>query len=54
MNSKTPFNDGEAGLRVVRMLEAAGFEDVRGLGSLEGEPFRLGSTRLILVATKKG
>ena len=23
MNSKTPFNDGEAGLRVVRMLEAA-------------------------------
>jgi len=23
MNDKTPFNDGEAGLRVVRMLEAA-------------------------------
>jgi SAM-dependent methyltransferase len=38
---------------VVRMLEAAGFEDVRGLGSLEGEPFRLGSARLILVATRK-
>src|SRR6266700_1381716 len=39
---------------VVRMLEAAGFEDVRGLGSPEGEPFRLGSARLILIATKKG
>jgi hypothetical protein len=23
MNNKTPFNDGHAGLRVVRMLEAA-------------------------------
>jgi SAM-dependent methyltransferase len=39
---------------VVRMLEAAGFEGVRGLGSLDGEPFRLGSARLILAATKKG
>ena len=39
---------------VVRMLEAAVFEDVCGLGSLEGEPFRLGSARLILIATKKG
>jgi len=26
---------------VVRMLEAAGFQDVRGIGSLDGEPFRL-------------
>jgi SAM-dependent methyltransferase len=39
---------------VVRMLEAAGLDDIRGLGSLEGEPFRLGSARLILIATKKG
>jgi len=39
---------------VVRMLEGAGFEEVRGLGSLEGEPFRLGAPRLILLATKKG
>jgi ubiquinone/menaquinone biosynthesis C-methylase UbiE len=39
---------------VVRMLAAARFEDVRGLGSLEGELFRLGSARLILIATKKG
>ena len=38
---------------VVRMLEGAGFEDVRGFGSLEGEPFRLGAPRLILLATKK-
>jgi ubiquinone/menaquinone biosynthesis C-methylase UbiE len=38
---------------VVPMLEAAGFEEVRGLGSLEGEPFCLGSARLIFVATKK-
>jgi len=37
---------------VVRLLEAAGFGDVLGLGSLEGEPFRLGCARLILVATK--
>ena len=39
---------------VVRMLEGAGFEEARGLGSLEGEPFRLGAPRLILLATKKG
>jgi SAM-dependent methyltransferase len=39
---------------VVRMLEAAGFEEVLGLASLEGEPFRLGCPRLILVAKKEG
>jgi SAM-dependent methyltransferase len=37
---------------VVRMLEAAGFEDVSGLGSLEGAPFRLGAARLIVIARK--
>jgi len=30
MNDKTPFNDGEAGLRVVRMLEAAEFPSEKG------------------------
>jgi SAM-dependent methyltransferase len=38
---------------VVAMLERAGFTECRGMGSLEGDPFRLGSTRLIVVATRK-
>jgi predicted dehydrogenase len=33
MNNKVPFNDGHAGLRVVRMLEAAG-ESIRRKGEL--------------------
>jgi SAM-dependent methyltransferase len=35
------------------MLTAAGFSDLRGYGSLTLEPFKLGSRRLLLVATKK-
>jgi ubiquinone/menaquinone biosynthesis C-methylase UbiE len=38
---------------VVQMLQAAGFEECEGLGSLSGERFRAGSPRLILVASKK-
>jgi hypothetical protein len=37
---------------VVSMLERAGFRDCAGYGSLSGEPFFLGSTRLLLVAAK--
>jgi SAM-dependent methyltransferase len=37
---------------VVRLLEEAGFADVQGYGSLAREPFRLGSSRLLAVATK--
>jgi hypothetical protein len=33
LNSKTPFNDGHAGLRIVRMLEAAE-ESIRKRGEL--------------------
>ena len=39
---------------VHRLLEEAGFSDVQGFGSLTREPFRLGSPRLLLTATKKG
>ncbi len=35
-----------------RMLERAGFEDIQGYGSLEKEPFQLGSKRLYLVSRK--
>ena len=38
---------------IVSMLERAGFEGVRGFGSLDSEPFRLGSSRLILLASKR-
>jgi SAM-dependent methyltransferase len=37
---------------VEAMLEQAGFEEIRGLGSLTGEPFGPGSTRLIFVAVR--
>jgi len=37
---------------VVSMLERAGFRDCAGYGSLSGEPFRLGASRLAIVATK--
>lgn len=37
---------------VVAMLAAAGFEECESLGSLAGEPFAAGGSRLILVATK--
>ena len=38
-NSKTPFNDGHAGLRVVRMLEAAerSIQQARGAGTTVNE-----------------
>jgi SAM-dependent methyltransferase len=35
---------------VIRMLEAAGFEEIEGLGSFDGDSFRLGSPKLILIA----
>ena len=38
---------------VVTMLQAAGFEDVEGCGSLQGEPFGLESGRLLFAATRK-
>jgi SAM-dependent methyltransferase len=37
---------------LVRMLTDAGFADVQGVGSLAGEPFRLGARRLLLKAAK--
>jgi SAM-dependent methyltransferase len=39
---------------IVRLLEEAGFTDVQGYSSLAREPFRLGSNRLLTVATKSG
>jgi SAM-dependent methyltransferase len=39
---------------VAQMLERAGFTAIEGFGSLAGEPFKLGSKRLLLAATKKG
>lgn len=37
---------------IVSMLERAGFERIQGFGSLEGEPFRLGSPRLIVTGAR--
>jgi len=37
---------------LVQMLRRAGFSTVEGYGSLNGEPFRLGAQRLLLVAAK--
>jgi SAM-dependent methyltransferase len=37
---------------VCRLLEEAGFCDLQAYGSLAKEPFRLGSNRLLMVATK--
>jgi hypothetical protein len=39
---------------VSRLFEGAGFTDVQGFGSLAGEPFTLGSRRLLMVGTKQG
>ncbi|HLN57404.1 MAG TPA: methyltransferase domain-containing protein [Thermoanaerobaculia bacterium] len=39
---------------VVSMLEDAGFSRIKLLGSLSGEPFRLGSSRLIVFAARSG
>ncbi len=38
---------------MVRLFEEAGFTEVRGYGSLAREPFRLGSGRVLMVATKR-
>ncbi len=40
------------GREVVSMLEHAGFEKIELLGSLAGEPFYLGSSRLIVLAAR--
>ena len=37
-----------------RLVEEAGFTEVEGYGSLAEEPFRLGSQRLYLTATRTG
>ncbi len=37
---------------LLQMLRAAGFSSIESFGSLSGDPFRLGSPRLLLVATK--
>jgi SAM-dependent methyltransferase len=37
---------------ISRLLEQAGFVDVRGYSSLAREPFKLGSSRLLVVATR--
>lgn len=36
-----------------RLLEGAGFSSCQGYGSLDQEPFKLGSEKLFIVATKK-
>jgi SAM-dependent methyltransferase len=38
---------------LVSLLDAAGFADVQGYGSMAREPFRLGSSRALLIATKR-
>jgi len=38
---------------VAKLFEDAGFTDVEGVGSLTGEPFRLGSQRLLMTGTKR-
>jgi ubiquinone/menaquinone biosynthesis C-methylase UbiE len=37
---------------IVSMLERAGFERIQGFGSLEGEPFRLGRARLLVIGSR--
>jgi SAM-dependent methyltransferase len=38
---------------LAQLFEAAGFTDVEGFGSLAGEPFKLGSKRLLMAGTKR-
>src|SRR5438552_1278008 len=38
---------------VRKMLESAGFEDVKGFGSMELAPLEIGSKRLFIVATRR-
>ncbi len=35
------------------MLERAGFDRIESFGSLSGEPFRLGCSRLVVLARRK-
>jgi SAM-dependent methyltransferase len=37
---------------ILELFEKSGFTDIKAFGTLEREPFRLGSHRLLLVATK--
>ena len=37
---------------ILELFEKTGFTDIKAFGTLEREPFRLGSHRLLLVATK--
>ena len=37
-----------------RLMDDAGFNDLQGYSSLAREPFRLGSERLLVVATRRG
>ena len=37
---------------IARLLERAGFRDLEGFGGFSGEPFRLGSPKLVLLARK--
>jgi hypothetical protein len=39
---------------ILRMLREAGFRRFETYGSLERDPFRLGSPSLLVVATKNG
>jgi cyclopropane fatty-acyl-phospholipid synthase-like methyltransferase len=39
---------------LTQLLEASGFGDVQGYSSLSREPFRLGSSRLLMLATRTG
>jgi hypothetical protein len=39
---------------ILRMLGDAGFGDFETYGSIRGEPFRLGSPTLLVVASKSG
>jgi SAM-dependent methyltransferase len=38
---------------LLRLFEEAGFVDIEGVSSLTGEPFKFGSKRLLMSATKK-
>lgn len=50
MGSQRIYTYGE----LSRLFEAAGFTELEGYGSLDQEPFRLGSQRLLLAAMRRG
>jgi SAM-dependent methyltransferase len=39
---------------LVQLLEMAGFREIQGYSSMAWEPFKLGSNRLLMIATKPG